>query len=130
MKEAAKAARAVVGGEFLLIPAVQFVYPGGDVSETGIPNQGRWPDLNECVIGTLIRRDLFLAVGGFEDEWVIYEDYALWLACERAGAGRWYVPEAIYRAYTKPEGRNTGPSSTVKLTTYNEIRRRDKAARE
>lgn len=115
----------------LLAPAVEYVSAtGGRVAGPSIPNKGMWPEVNECVIGTLVEKSVFMEAGGFDEEWPIYEDYALWLACERLGARIVHVEDAVYRAYVNANGRNTGPSSTVKLITYNEIRRRDQWARE
>lgn len=122
--------RAYGGTSALLAPAVEFVYDGGGRRVgPAIPNLGGWPDVNECVIGTLVEKSVFERAGGFAEEWAVYEDYALWLACDRLGASIVHVPRAVYRAHVRLGGRNTGPSSTVKLTTYNEIRRRDKRER-
>lgn len=75
------------------------------------PNKGRWPQLNECVIGTLVHRDLFEEVGGFRDhtddgtEIAMYEDWDLWLRCWDAGAVICYS-DAVYREHVST-GRNT-----------------------
>ena len=97
----------------LLVPAVRRVT--GDVV-TGrpatIPNRGRWPQVNECVIGTLVHRGLFERVGGFRDHTddgtviAMYEDWDLWLRCWDAGAKLVYVPGAVYREHVS-RGRNT-----------------------
>ncbi len=55
---------------------------------------------NWMVIGTLVPRDLFFQVGGFE-EWQVYEDWALWARCWKAGAVPVRVPDAVYRAHRK-----------------------------
>lgn len=117
--------RALAGG-YLLVPAVEYVNADGTTVGPAIPNEGGWPTVNECVIGTLVYRDLFVSVGGFED-YPIYEDYALFLACDRAGARRLYVRDAVYRAYVRSGSRNV--NATYQLTTYNEIRRQDEWAR-
>lgn len=62
--------------------------------------QGNW-----LIIGTLIERDLFHEVGGFED-WPMYEDWALFARAQKAGAEVVKVPDAIYRAHYNPRGRN------------------------
>lgn len=88
----------------LLAPAVDYV----GRPRTGppqIPNAGRWPDLNECVIGTLVERSLFEQVGGFR-EMTSLEDYDLWLRCVTAGTRIVHVPGAVYRAHTSTHGRN------------------------
>lgn len=61
--------------------------------------------LNPCVIGTLIRRELFLNVGGFWTERA-WEDWSLFRRAWLAGAELVHVPPAIYRAYVSLGGRN------------------------
>lgn len=77
--------------------------------------------LNPCIIGTLVERSLFLAVGGFFDE-PIYEDWSLFLRCWRAGAVVHPVPEAVYRVRLRPGSRNDQPQS-VKHDWYWRIRK-------
>jgi glycosyltransferase involved in cell wall biosynthesis len=96
-------------GPCLGVPAVSYVYPDGGESPPAIPQKGRWPELNECVIGTAVSRDLFLDVGGFRDLPSL-EDYDLFLRCFDAGAGLAYVPDAVYRAHVRPGGRNADQS--------------------
>lgn len=95
-------------GWALYAPAVQYVHPDG-ATDPAIPNAGRWPDMNECVIGTVLRRDLFNEVGGFR-ELPSLEDYDLWLRCVKAGATIVHVPDAIYRATARPGSRNSDQS--------------------
>ena len=66
--------------------------------------------MNECVIGTLVERDLFLKVGGFRDLPSL-EDYDLWLRCVKAGAVIHHVPDAVYRASIRPGSRGTSDQS-------------------
>lgn len=61
--------------------------------------------LNPCVIGTLIRRDLFADVGGFW-EWPAYEDWCLFRRAALSGARIEHVPGAVYRAQIRPGSRN------------------------
>lgn len=96
-------------GWSLLAPAVRYVWPNGSMGEAEIPSKGRWPDLNECVIGTLLERDMFLTVGGFR-ELPSLEDYDLWLRCAKVGARIVHVPEAVYRAYRHAGSRNSDQS--------------------
>lgn len=102
----------------LLVPSVRYVHadpiaPGvqirGRAEEPRIPQEGQWPRLNECVIGTGIRRDLFLRLGGFR-ELPSLEDYDLWLRAYDAGSRLVYVRDAVYRANVNPEGRNRDQS--------------------
>ena len=65
--------------------------------------------MNECVIGTVVPRRLFLEVGGFR-ELPSLEDYDLWLRCCKAGARIVHVPQAVYRAHVRPGSRNSDQS--------------------
>lgn len=84
----------------LYAPSVSYVSTIGRREEPKF-----WPECslttgNWLVIGTLVPRDLFLEVGGFE-EWEIYEDWALFARCWKAGAQVVKVPEAVYLAHRK-----------------------------
>lgn len=61
--------------------------------------------MNPCVIGTAIRRELFLDLGGFRD-WPAYEDWCLYLRATRSGAVIEHVADAVYRAWVTPHSRN------------------------
>lgn len=96
----------------LLVPLLRRVHEGNLASAwASYPNKGRWPQVNECVIGTLVHRRLFEEVGGFRDrtddgtEIAMYEDWDLWLRCWDAGAALVYT-DAIYREHVST-GRNT-----------------------
>jgi GT2 family glycosyltransferase len=85
-----------------------------------------WPECsletgNWLVIGTLVQKDLFLEVGGFE-EWAIYEDWALWGRCWKAGAQIVKVPDAIYQAHRGPRSRNHALPRREINRVYQEIR--------
>ena len=87
----------------LRAPALHLIYPDRVV----IPDLAK-RDIertNPCCIGTAIRRDLFLAIGGFPelDGW---EDWAVYLRAVRRGAHLVHVPDAIYRATVRPGSRN------------------------
>lgn len=69
---------------------------------------------NYLPIGTMVRRNLFLQVGGFE-EYPMYEDWAMWLRCEHLGARSRYVPGAIYYANLHGGGRNRRTDSKLSL---------------
>lgn len=100
----------------LFAPAVQYVRDGRAVGRPMIPALGRWPDLNQCVIGTLVPRALFHQAGGFR-ELPSLEDYDLWLRCYIAGAQIVHVPDAVYCAHSAPVSRNADQS------TYDRVRR-------
>jgi len=93
----------------LLVPALERVYPDGHRDPSAIPNRGGWPVVNECVVGTLIERDLFACLGGFR-ELASLEDYDLFLRAFDDGAGLVYVPDAVYREHVSQAGRNADQS--------------------
>jgi glycosyltransferase involved in cell wall biosynthesis len=69
---------------------------------------------NHIVVGAMHERDRFLSAGGFE-EYVIAEDYALWLRMHFFfGASRIVeVPRAIYKIHQLAGSRNTGNGDAV-----------------
>lgn len=117
----------------LLVPSVQYVHPDGREEKPRIPNRPLRPlvEINRAVIGTLVPRALFLEVGGFTEGCEPWEDWELWLRCERAGAKLVEVPGAVYRAHVR-EGsahRPTDPKEQERLTElYWRIRRAHEAA--
>ncbi len=96
----------------LFAPAMQ--HPGQ--SRAGIPNLGKWPDANECCIGTMWPRRLFQGIGGFR-ELPSLEDYDAALRAVKAGARIVHVPEAVYCAHQSPGSRNSDQS------VYEQLRR-------
>lgn len=94
-------------GMTLYVPAVEYVLEDGTLhSPARNLNDGRpFLEINHAVIGTLVPRQLFLDVGGFRDL-PAYEDWDLWLRCERAGAVFIDVPDAVYVATVRPGSRN------------------------
>lgn len=88
----------------LLAPAIREVVDG-------VPGPARTLDdrnmstLNPCVIGTLIRRDVFHRVGGFWNERA-WEDWSLFRRAWLAGEQVTHVPGAVYRVHVNPTGRN------------------------
>ena len=62
--------------------------------------------MNPCPIGTLIHRDTFDAVGGFWNE-PAWEDWSLFRRVALGGGKLHFVPDAIYKAYSGPHGRNS-----------------------
>lgn len=92
----------------LLYPAVQYVY-GKRVDEPVMLGHGLpLIELNRCVIGTLVPRDLFLRVGGFADLPAL-EDWHLWLRCSRH-VPLVAVPGAVYRVHVRERSRNADQS--------------------
>lgn len=88
----------------LRAPAVRWVQPDGQFEQKVLDDR----DIevgNPCVIGTLIRKDMFDSVGGFK-KWWAWEDWALFLSAHRKGAVLEHVPDAVYIAHVHPESRN------------------------
>lgn len=108
----------------LLSPAVQHVYANGHETEPGLPGRGSPMDeVNHCVIGTLVDAAYFRAVGGFRADLPAYEDWELFLRLVRAGAWIVDVPDAVYRAWVTPTGRNAGGGDHAVLErAYRQIR--------
>jgi glycosyltransferase involved in cell wall biosynthesis len=106
----------------LLAPSVQYVHEDGQEEPPRLPNrQAPMAVLNHCVIGTLVPRFLFREVGGFRGDLHVYEDWALFLACARAGAEIIDVPDAVYRVHLRHGSRNQGAEQGV-ADTYARIR--------
>jgi hypothetical protein len=61
---------------------------------------------NYLVIGTFVRREQFLRLGGFDPRLPIYEDWDLWLRCRRDGARIVLCRDAVYRAHVRAGSRN------------------------
>jgi GT2 family glycosyltransferase len=61
---------------------------------------------NWLIIGTLVERDLFLRVGGFEDYPHGFEDWSLWYKCAKVGAEVVRVPKAVYRQHVNPQSKH------------------------
>lgn len=113
-------------GKWLLQPASLGVVDGvEDPFPTVIPRRALI-DANYLIIGTLVRRDQFLAVGGFDD-WPYAEDWDLWLRCWIDGAESIEVPDAIYRVHVNTAGRNNC-NRAQQVQVYNQIRNRHTAA--
>lgn len=103
-------------------PAVRYVAEGRSPQTPKL-----WPvqDLrngNYLVIGTLIRRDLFLDIGGFLD-WPLYEDWCAWQRAWKTGATIEQVPAAVYRAHVNFRSRNRAPDRAERQRWHHEIRR-------
>lgn len=113
----------------LRAPAVSYVKFNGHARPPYVPKvAGHTHDCTgEClpagnflVVGSMARAQLLRDVGGWED-WVLYEDWALWLRCWTAGATVETIPTAIYIAHFRPDSRNRAPTMAFKNQIHHEI---------
>lgn len=96
----------VSGDNVLLTPAVQKMRKG---RLSGHPSFYPEVDLliaNWLVIGTLVRREMFEYVGGFQDYPHGFEDWSLWFKCAHVGARVVKVPKAIYVQHVNPQSKH------------------------
>jgi len=107
----------------LYYPKVEYL-GGPRKRPAAFPNEGvAMTVANRCVIGTLIRRDTFWAMGGFQ-EYPIYEDWALFLKVHLSKRGMIPVSGATYLAHMKPgRSRNRPGARALATKTYAQIRR-------
>jgi cellulose synthase/poly-beta-1,6-N-acetylglucosamine synthase-like glycosyltransferase len=77
---------------------------------------------NWIVVGALARTQLVRDVGGWGDE-ELYEDWALWLRCQLAGATFEAIPDAVYRAHVRVDSRNRAPSLRARAFWHDKIAR-------
>ena len=75
---------------------------------------------NFMVIGTLVEREIFLAVGGFR-ELKAYEDWDLWIRCWLYGGEPRLIKDAIYRVTKRPNSRNSLKDARAGMELCREI---------
>lgn len=94
-----------VGYPVLLTPIVQKVTRGRMAPPAFYPEValaiGNW-----LVIGTMLKRDLFLKADGFGDYPHGFEDWSLWAKCAKLGARPVKVKQAIYRQHINPRSKH------------------------
>lgn len=77
-------------------------------------------DGNWLVVGSVARTELVRRVGGWRDfPWS--EDWDLWLRCHLAGATFAACPDAVYRAYVRPDSRNRAADRDVRSAAHEAI---------
>lgn len=91
----------------LLAPYVIYVSPEGVRTTPHIPNAGNWPEHNDSVTATMIRRTTFERLGGWHHTYWPWSDWELWLRAEAEGVKRLHVPGAVYVAHQTPGGENS-----------------------
>lgn len=103
-------------------PATLGVYPNGETDDypVMIPKKDI-KHSNYIVIGALVRKEMFDAVGGFRDLEAL-EDWDLWIRCIRSGAKVVDVPTAVYRVTINTDSRNKNVEKHNRA--FNEIRKR------
>jgi GT2 family glycosyltransferase len=92
----------------LLAPAIREVVdgtPGPARSLGDDPRRDIDRGWNPCVVGTLIRREIFELAGGFWREHA-WEDWSLFRRAWLLGEPVVHVPDAVYRIHVNPAGRN------------------------
>lgn len=89
----------------LLQPSVCYVRKGHKGPTYLAPEKDLSSD-NYLVIGTVVRRKVFEAVGGFSDYPHGFEDWSLWAKCWKYGAKVYPVPKAVYYAHINPQSKH------------------------
>lgn len=105
MKRALRQERRVHDTPLLLTPAVSYVRKGKKATPMFHPT-GDLRNDNFLIVGTLVERDLFDQVGGFNDYPHGFEDWSLWAKCWKAGAQIIQVPRAVYVAHWNPDSKH------------------------
>lgn len=90
----------------LRAPAVRYVVPGAPDPAPLVLDRRNISTMNPCVIGTLVRRQLFEEAGRFWPERA-WEDWSLFRRCWLLGATIEHVPAAVYRVTVNSAGRNS-----------------------
>lgn len=90
----------------LINPSTRFVLPDNRSKPPRLFKPGNLRNGNYLVIGTLVRSDMFWAAGGFDPRWRAYEDWALFWKIVDLGGRIKQVPQAVYLAHWRADGRN------------------------
>ena len=104
----------------LRAPAVRYLHADGTAVPAYTLGDRDMLTMNQCVIGTAIRRVLFASIGGFWEERA-WEDWSLFRRAFLLGAVITHNPGAVYRVNVSPSGRNSTVSDPSGLNE--EIRR-------
>lgn len=93
------------GAGDLRAPAVRYIIGGQPEPPPMLYSERDIDYINPCVIGTLVRREMFDDVGGFWPE-KAWEDWSLFRRCWLIGAVIVHHPAAVYRVNVNQSGRN------------------------
>lgn len=105
------------------IPNVERWWPDGTHEQPHqIREGGDLLQTSHILIGAMVRRDLFLKVGGFEDL-PIWEDWHFWCKCWVNDAVMLRCPKAIYQVQMREESRSN-LARTSKLQQSIDMKRR------
>lgn len=97
----------------LRAPAIRYVTPGTTPDPITLEDRDM-RTMNPCVIGTLIRREMFHAAGGFWGERA-WEDWSLFRRAWLLGATIEHVRAAVYTVHVDPAGRNSTVDRPIAL---------------
>lgn len=97
----------------LRAPELHLVHPDGTIDIPELTTRDM-NVTNQCAIGTMIRREMLLDVGGFWEE-PAWEDWSLFRRCWLLGASIVHVPGAVYVSHVDPAGRNSTVQAKQKL---------------
>lgn len=99
---------AIEEGEHLYRPATLGVYPDGSTDDEAVMiPRANLRSRNFCVIGTMVRRDDFAVVNGFDEDLTALEDWELFLHMTVLGCDILDVPAAIYMVGVNEGSRNS-----------------------
>lgn len=87
-------------------PSVERFYWNGKHDPPSMIRPGKTLlNYSHIIIGAMVRRELFLKVGGFDD-WPVWEDWHFWMKCWVAGASIMPCKDAIYQSHIRPDSRS------------------------
>jgi glycosyltransferase involved in cell wall biosynthesis len=106
----------------MLTPRVSYIVKGRAQTPKFWPekplSEGNW-----MVIGTMLNRERFLRIGGFDSRPHAFEDWSCFARMWKDGCQPVKVPAAIYRAHWMPGSRNKRLSREEQVTLHYELGR-------
>lgn len=112
----------------LFTPAVSYVEASGRRQPPKFWPVVPYQDANWMVVGTMIYREMFKALGGFRNYGDppgsnAYEDWGLWALAQREGCSVVKVPDAVYVAWVGSGSRHRGADHETRVRWHYEIGR-------